>query len=121
MDIPPPEQMEPIETLAGYRIYVSESQHVVLIDGIPLVCHAGEYRLLVLLLRSAERVVPFACLLGEDVHPHDRLARLRLRRTISRVRERLWPFGLDIRCLLGQGYMLIVLSSDPSSSTETSR
>ncbi len=112
MKIPPQEHMEQIETLAGYHMSLSESQHVVLINGIPLSCPPGEFRLLALLLRSAERVVPFACLLENGTHPGDRLARLRLRRTISRLRERIWPFGLDIRCLLGQGYVLLALSDD---------
>ncbi len=111
----PHEQMEMITTLPGYRISLTASQCVVLINGMPIACHMGDYRLLTLLLRSAGQVVPFARLLGKGVDPHDRLARQSLRRAISRLREHLWPFGLDIRCLLGQGYVLFQLPDDPSS------
>lgn len=106
------ERMVPIETLPGHRIRISETNRLVTIDDVPLVCSVGEYRVLVLFLRSPDRVVPFTQLLGEGYDPEDQFARKSLRRVISRVRARLWPFGLDIRCLLGQGYLLFSLTND---------
>lgn len=106
------EPMIPIETFLGYRIRISEASRKVIIDETHLVWSAGQYRVIVLLLRSPDRVVSFARLLGEGYDPEDQLARRNLRRIISRVRARLWPFGLDIRCVLGRGYLLFSLSND---------
>ena len=103
---------EPIETFPGYQIRIRETNHLVMINERPLLWSAGQYRVFVLLLRSPDRVVSFARLVGEGYQPDDWLARRSLRRMISRVRARLWPFGLDIRCLLGQGYLLFVLPDD---------
>lgn len=109
------DRMQLIETLPNHRIRISEASRLVLIDEVALVCSPGEYRLLVLFLRSPEQVIPFAQLLGEGYHPHDQLAHQNLRRQVSRIRARLWPCGLDIRCLLGRGYLLCSVSDDSES------
>jgi DNA-binding response OmpR family regulator len=106
------ELIEPLETFPGYRIGISDATHLVIINERPLLWSANQYRVLVLLLRSPDRVVSFARLVGEGYQPDDWLVRQNLRRVISRVRARLWPFSLDIRCLLGHGYLLFVLPDD---------
>lgn len=109
MDRPEPDQMISMETIAGHRIRVSEPHHLVMIDERPLVCSPGHYRLLLRLLSSPGQVVPYACLTRDGESPEDVLARHNLWRSMSYLRAKLWPFGLDIRCLLRQGYLLVSL------------
>ena len=60
------------------------------------------------LLRRAGQGVPLHLLLGR---PENQVLGWQSRRTltqhISRLRARLWPFGLDILCLTGYGYLLL--------------
>ncbi len=94
--------------LQGHQVQYSDAQHLLLIDGAVVPCTPGEYDLLMPLLKVAGEPVSFAHLLGT-------LGRTKLTRSLrngltqqmSRLRGRLWPFGLDILCLNSYGYLLL--------------
>jgi len=101
--------------LHGHQVQHSDRQHVVIIDGVVVPCTPTEYGLLVSLLYHAGEAVRYTHLLGLSGQPLTRSIRLSLTRHISRLRARLWPFGLDIVCLIGYGYLLL---SRPNGQTE---
>lgn len=107
-------RLVPIEGLPGHRLSVSEADHVVVIDNTTRVLSPGQYRVLLPLVRSPNQLVPFSHLVEEGVDPDDPFVRHSLGRTISRLRARLWPFGLDIRCTIGKGYILTSLDNTDS-------
>ena len=94
--------------LHGHQVQHSDTQHVVIIDGVIIPCTPTEYGLLVPLLYHAGEAVQYTHLLGMSGQQLlTRSIRLSLTRHISRLRARLWPFGLDIVCLIGYGYLLL--------------
>jgi DNA-binding response OmpR family regulator len=102
--------------LHGHQVLHSDTQHVVIIDGVVVPCTPTEYGLLVPLLYHAGEAVPYMHLLGMSrQQPLTHSIRLSLTRHISRLRARLWPFGLDIVCLIGYGYLLL---SRPNGQAE---
>ncbi len=99
--------------LQGHQVRYSDTQHLLLIDGAVVSCTPGEYDLLMPLLKHAGEPVSFPRLLG--THGHTKLTRsLRhgLTQQMSRLRGRLWPFGLDILCLNSYGYLLLCRSNE---------
>jgi DNA-binding response OmpR family regulator len=93
--------------LQEHHILYSDVQHVLIIDGVVIPCTVSEYDVLLTLLRAIGEPVPFAHLLYRDTQQAIPLAsRHRLTQRVSRLRGRIWPFGLDILCLTGYGYLL---------------
>jgi DNA-binding response OmpR family regulator len=93
----------------GHVVQHNERHHLLTIDETVVPCTPTEYRLLMQLLAHAERSVPFTSLLGG--YPSHASLTWRSRRTlaqhISRVRAKIWPFGFDILCVIGCGYLLL--------------
>ncbi len=97
----------------GHQVQHSDARHLVIIDRIIVACTPTEYTLLMPLLSHAGEVVPFPRLLGLPEHqPLTQSTRRSLTRHLSRLRARLWPFGLDILCLNGYGYLLLARSNE---------
>ena len=104
--------------LRGHRIQYSDSLHLVVIDETVIPCTPTEYSLLQALLQRAGEGIPINHLLGRPtkqvVEWH---TRRNLTQHISRLRARLWPFGLDILCLTGYGYLLLARSHEQTTGT----
>ena len=99
--------------LQGHLVQHSDAFHLLIIDSIIVPCTPGEYDLLMPLLKHAGEPVPFSRLLSQ----HGRQALTRgirrgLTQQMSRLRGRLWPFGLDILCLNSYGYLLLSRSNE---------
>ena len=96
------------QQLQGHLVQHSDTQHLLLIDGAVVPCTLGEYDLLMPLLKHAGEPVPFSHLLGrQGQQTLTRGIRRGLTQQMSRLRARLWPFGLDILCLNSYGYLLL--------------
>jgi len=104
--------------LYGHRIQYSDAIHLLIIDETAIPCTPTEYSLLQTLLQHAGEGVPINDLLGR---PAKQVVKLHTRRTltqyISRLRARLWPFGLEILCLNGYGYLLLPRSYEQATGT----
>ncbi len=104
--------------LHGHRIQYSDAIHLLIIDETAIPCTPTEYSLLRALLQHAGEGVPMNDLLGR---PARQAVEWHTRRTltqhISRLRARLWPFGLDILCLSGYGYLLLPRSHEQATGT----
>jgi len=93
--------------LAGHVVQHSDAYHLLIIDGGIVPCTPTEYPLLLHLLQEGERQLSLERLVQwARQHASSRLTRSSLRRHIRSVRAKLWPFGLDILCIIGYGYML---------------
>jgi DNA-binding response OmpR family regulator len=104
--------------LHGHQLQHSDMQHVVIVDGVVVPCTPTEYGLLVPLLYHAGEAVQYTHLLGMSrQQPLTRSIRFSLTRHISRLRARLWPFGLDIVCLIGYGYLLLARPNGQAENT----
>ncbi|MFL5667653.1 MAG: hypothetical protein ACJ8BW_40850 [Ktedonobacteraceae bacterium] len=102
--------------LHGHQVQHSDVRHLVIIDGVIVPCTPTTYNLLVPLLYHAGEVVPFPRLLGlPEQQPLSRSIRRGLTQHMSRLRARLWPFGLDILCLTGYGYLLLARSHEQAA------
>ena len=103
--------------LQSHRIQYSDELHLLIIDETAIPCTPTEYHLLQALLQRAGQSVPLHLLL---CRPENQALGWQSRRTltqhISRLRARLWPFGLDILCLTGYGYLLLARSHEPASA-----
>ena len=58
-----------IATITGCSIQYNDARHLVILNGTALACSPGEYRVLILLLHSHDRPVPFARLLEGSYGP----------------------------------------------------
>ena len=106
-EVAPLQQVERPQ-LQGHQVQYSDAQHLLLIDGAVVPCTPGEYDLLMPLLKDAGEPVSFPRLLGIQGHMTlTRSLRHGLTQQMSRLRGRLWPFGLDILCLNSYGYLLL--------------
>jgi DNA-binding response OmpR family regulator len=99
--------------LQGHHVQHSDTQHLLIIDSAVVPCTPSEYDLLMPLLYHAGEPVSFSRLL----HKHGRQALTRgvrrgLTQQMSRLRARLWPFGLDILCLNSYGYLVLSRSNE---------
>ena len=93
----------------GHTIEHSADKHAITIDGRFVNFSRTEYLLMMLLVQHAEQstpCVPFADLRQCFRQPPVNLRRL-LSRRINYMREKLWPFDLDIVSVRDQGYTLI--------------
>ena len=99
--------------LYGHRIQYSDPLHLLVIDETVIPCTPTEYHVLQTLLQRAGEGVSINHLLGRSaqdvVEWH---SRRNLTQHISRLRARLWPFDLDILCLIGYGYLLLSRSQE---------
>jgi DNA-binding response OmpR family regulator len=94
--------------IEGHVVQHNERHHLLIIDETVVPCTPTEYRLLMQLLAHAERAVPFTSLVGYPSHASlNWRSRRTLAQHISRVRAKIWPFGLDIMCVIGCGYLLL--------------
>jgi len=108
--------------LQGHQVRYSDPQHLVLIDGAVVPCTPGEYDLLMPLLKHAGEPVSFPRLLGTRGHTTlTRTLRHGLTQQMSRLRGRLWPFGLDILCLNSYGYLLLCRLDELADDRATSK
>src|SRR5258708_29736402 len=83
--------------LHGHQVQHSDTQHVVIIDGVVVPCTPTEYSLLAPLLYHAGEAVRYTHLLGVSRQQSlTRSIRLRLTRNISRLAAMPLPFGLDL-------------------------
>jgi DNA-binding response OmpR family regulator len=99
--------------LQGFLVQHSVAQHLLLIDGVIVPCTPGEYDLLMPLLKHAGEPVSFPRLLGrQGQQTLTQSIRRGLTQQMSRLRGRLWPFGLDILCLNSYGYLLLSRSNE---------
>ncbi len=81
---------------------------MLIIDETVVSCTPTEYALLMRLLQHTERSVSFAHLVSHMSHGSlNQRSRRTLAQHISRVRAKIWPFGLDIMCVIGRGYLLL--------------
>jgi len=99
--------------LQGHQVQYSDTQHLLIIDGAVVPCTQAEYDLLLPLLKHAGEPVSFPRLL--DIQGRQALTqgmRRGLTQQMSRLRGRLWPFGLDILCLNSYGYLLLSRSNE---------
>ncbi len=99
--------------LQGHLVQHSDVLHLLLVDSIIVPCTPGEYDVLMSLLKYAGEPVPFTRLLGK--HGRQTLTRgIRrgLTQQMSRLRGRLWPYGLDILCINNYGYLLLSRSNE---------
>jgi len=104
--------------LQGHHVQHSDAQHLLLIDGAVVPCTSSEYDLLMPLLKHAGEPVSFTRLLGTDGQKTlTRSIRRGLTQQMSRLRSRLWPFGLDILCLNTYGYLLLSRSNEQGDET----
>jgi DNA-binding response OmpR family regulator len=101
--------------LKGHLVQYSDAQHLLLIDGAILSCTPTEFNLLLPLLKHAGEPVPFARLLSRQQLTQG--MRRGLTQQMSRLRARLWPFGLDILCLNSYGYLLLSRSDEQFEET----
>ena len=104
------DRMELLEgpNVQGHVIQYSDHHHLLIIDGVIVACTPIEYLLLMLILQRAERYVPSSCLVQRALQSSlNRNTRRTLTQHMSRVRAKLWPFGLDLFCITGYGYMLL--------------
>ncbi len=95
--------------ILGHTIEHSADKHTITIDGRFVNFSRTEYQLMILLLQHVEQSKPFV--LFADLRqcfrqPPDNLRRL-LSRRMNYMREKLWPFELDIVNVRDQGYALI--------------
>jgi DNA-binding response OmpR family regulator len=106
-DVTPLQHIERTQ-LQGHHVQHSDGQHLLLIDGVAVPCTPTEYDVLMPLLKHAGEPVPFSRLLrAQGGQKLTRGMRYGLTQQMSRLRARLWPFGLDILCLNSYGYLLL--------------
>ena len=101
--------------LQGHQVQHSDAQHLLIIDGALVPCTLGEYDVLMPLLKHAGEPVSFSRLLGKQGQGQQTLTqgmRRGLTQQMSRLRARLWPYGLDILCLNSYGYLLLSRSNE---------
>jgi DNA-binding response OmpR family regulator len=99
--------------LQGHHVQHSDTQHLLIIDGAVVPCTPSEYDLLMPLLKHAGEPVSFTLLLDKQGQKTlTRSIRHGLTQQMSRLRGRLWPFGLDILCLNSYGYLLLSRSNE---------
>ncbi len=104
--------------LPGHRVQHSDAHHLLIIDETVVPCTPAEYVLLLPLLDAVGTVVPLArlaAMTGQSAQ--NRQTRRTLTQRISRLRAKLWPFDLDIFCLTGYGYLLLVTAQPASEDT----
>ena len=120
-EVAPLQQVERPQ-LKGHLVQHSDAQHLLLIDGVVLPCTPGEYNLLMPLLKHAGEPVSFPRLLGRQRRQTlTRGIRRGLTQQMSRLRGRLWPFGLDILCLNSYGYLLLCRLDELADDRATSK
>ena len=99
--------------LQRHLVQHSDAQHLLLIDGAVVPCTPTEYDVLMPLLKHAGEPVSFPRLLGgQGRQTLTQGIRRGLTQQMSRLRARLWPFGLDILCLNSYGYLLLSRSNE---------
>ncbi|GAC1613988.1 MAG: hypothetical protein NVS4B7_05790 [Ktedonobacteraceae bacterium] len=97
----------------------SEALHLLIIDGVIVSCTPTEYQLLMRLLQHVEGHVPFAQLLScAYASALDRSSRRILTQHMSHVRAKLWPFDLDVLCINGYGYTLLIRPAEKTGQEQ---
>ena len=106
------------QQLKGHLVQHNDAQHLLLIDGAIVPCTSTEYEVLMPLLKHAGEPVPFSHLLGNQGRQTlTQGIRRGLTQQMSRLRARLWPFGLDILCLNSYGYLLLPRSNEQAENS----
>ncbi len=104
--------------LPGHRVQHSDAHHLLIIDDTVVPCTPAEYALLLPLMDAVGTAVPLVRLAAMTGQPLcTRQTRRTLTQRISRLRAKLWPFDLDIYCLTGYGYLLLVTAQVASEDS----
>lgn len=93
----------------GHVIQHCAETRTIVIDSGVIIFSRTDYSLLMLILQYAEDYqpfVPFTDLTRCFQHPHSN-PRRSLSKRINSIRERLWPYDLDIVSIRDQGYTLL--------------
>jgi DNA-binding response OmpR family regulator len=99
--------------LVGHSVQHSDALHLLIIDGVIVPCTPTEYPLVMHFLQQTDRQLSLEFLLQWiRQHASSRCTKGSLRRHIRSLRAKLWPFGLDILCIIGYGYMLHATSQE---------
>ena len=99
--------------LQGHVVQHSDAQHLLIIDGAVVLFSPSDYEVLLPLFKHAGEPVPFTQLRGgQGRQSLTRGVRRSLTQQMSRLRPRLWPFGLDILCINSYGYVLLSRSNE---------
>ena len=94
--------------IQGHVVQHSDPHRLLVIDDVVVSCTPTEYPLLIGLLQQSGGYVACASLVECAFQsPLDRSSRRSLTQHMSRVRSKLWPFGLDVFCISGYGYLLL--------------
>jgi DNA-binding response OmpR family regulator len=93
--------------IPGHIVQHSDTYHLLILDEVVLSCTPTEYILLMRLLQQSPQYVSFEAL-EQAAFAHSRTPdpHRSLTRHISHLRTKVWPFGLDILCLIDYGYTL---------------
>ena len=109
----------------GHIVQQDDQQSTWVIDRYLIVCTPPEYACLKLLLEHVDRGLSFAQLaasLPDDASSGDeKQTRMRLAHLMSRLRNKIWPLGLDIVSLRGQGYSLLSGAQEETSQETSER
>lgn len=103
------DQLQYIESpsLQGHVVQHSNAYCLLIIDGIVIPCSPIEYALLICLLRHEDGCVPLESLAQSAFQSSlNRQIRHRLTQHMGEIRGKLWPFGLELFCVMGFGYKL---------------
>jgi DNA-binding response OmpR family regulator len=94
--------------IQGHMVQHSDPHRLLVIDGVVVSCTPTEYPLLLQMLQQHRGYVAFASLIECAFQSVlSRSTRRSLTQHMSRVRSKLWPFGLEICCITGYGYALL--------------
>jgi hypothetical protein len=95
--------------IPGHVIQHCDETRTIVIDGGVNIFSRTDYALLMLILQHAQDGRPFVpftdlALCFQQLHSNPRRS---LSKRINSIRERLWPYGLDIVNMRDQGYTLL--------------
>jgi DNA-binding response OmpR family regulator len=113
--------LRPGPVVPGHTIQYYEDQHAWVIDQTLVLCSQPEYHCLRVLFERANHCVPFEHFvhsLQETTLPaadEQKQARMRIAHLISRLRAKIWAFGLEIVSVMNVGYILLSESEKPKA------
>lgn len=106
------EAFQPGPSLPGHTLQYA--RHDWIIDQNLILCSRREFHCLKLLFEHRDQAVTFEQLFAQlrsvgllPEHAVPKLLKVRLAQIVSRLRAKLWPYGMDIASLTNIGYMLL--------------
>lgn len=109
-----PGKLHPGPGLPGHQVHYDEEHSTWVIDETLIVCTPLEYVCLKALLEQINHCVPFAQFEEYfwEKYGEQKTVRLRMRHLMSKLRNKLWPLGLEIASLRNRGYILLLESKE---------